>query len=53
MVIRFGNTAVRIGTVGTKSHDPCFHVFLMEARVMTFVVHCTHLNDMAGQSAVD
>jgi len=28
-------------TVGHKSHDPCFHVFLMEARVMTFVVNCT------------
>jgi len=24
-----------------KSHDPCFHVFLMEARVMTFVAICT------------
>jgi len=28
-------------TVGHKSHDPCFHVFLMEAGVMTFVVFCT------------
>jgi len=28
-------------TVGHKSHDPCFHVFLMEAGVMTFVAHCT------------
>ena len=27
-------------TVGHKSHDPCFHVFLMEIRVMTFVTHC-------------
>jgi len=24
-------------TVGHKSHDPWFHVFLMERRVMTFV----------------
>jgi len=29
------------GTVGRKSHEPCFHVFLMEARVTTFVAHCT------------
>jgi len=28
-------------TVGRKSHDPCFHVFFMEARVTTFVAHCT------------
>ena len=28
-------------TVGHKSHDPRFHVFLMEAGVMTFVTHCT------------
>jgi len=28
-------------TVSRKSHDPCFHVFLMEAGVMTFVGHCT------------
>jgi len=28
-------------TVGHKSHDPCFQVFLMEAEVMTFVGHCT------------
>jgi len=28
-------------TVGHKSHDPCFHVFLIEAGVMTFVTHCT------------
>jgi len=28
-------------TVGHKSHDLCFHVFLMEARVMTFVANCT------------
>jgi len=28
-------------TVGHKSHDPYFHVFLMEAGVMTFVAHCT------------
>jgi len=30
-------------TVGHKSHDPSFHVFLMEAGVMTFVTHCTFL----------
>jgi len=30
-------------TVGHKSHDTCFHVFLMEAGVMTFVAHCTVL----------
>ena len=29
------------GTVGRKSHDPSFHVFLMEARVTTFAAHCT------------
>jgi len=28
-------------SVGHKSHDPCFRVFLKEARVMTFVAHCT------------
>jgi len=28
-------------TLGCKSHDPCFHAFLMEARVMTFVANCT------------
>ena len=28
-------------TLGHKSHDPCFHIFLMEAGVMTFVDHCT------------
>ena len=27
--------------MGHKSHDPCFHAFLMEARVMTFAAHCT------------
>ena len=31
-------------TVGHKSHDPWFHVFLMGARVMTFVAHCTLTN---------
>jgi len=30
-----------IGTVGHKSHDPCFHKKYMEAGVMTFVAHCT------------
>jgi len=24
-----------------KSHDPCFHVFVIDAGVMTFVTHCT------------
>ena len=28
-------------TVGHKSHEPCFHVSLMEAGIMTFVTHCT------------
>jgi len=28
-------------TVSHKSHDPYIHAFLMEARVMTFVAHCT------------
>jgi len=27
--------------VGHKSHDPCFRVFFMKARVVTFVAHCT------------
>ena len=27
--------------MGHKSHDPCIHVFLMEARVTTFVAHYT------------
>ena len=31
-------------TVGHKSHDPWFHVFLMERRVMTFVAHCTFID---------
>ena len=34
------------GTVGHKSHDPCLHVFLMEARVMTFAAHCTPTNNI-------
>jgi len=29
------------GTVVHKSHDLCFHVFLLEAGIMNFVVHCT------------
>ena len=29
------------GTVGHKSHDPCFLKKYMEAGVMTFVAHCT------------
>jgi len=28
-------------TVGHKSHDPCLHVFLLEAGFMTIVAHCT------------
>jgi len=28
--------------VGRKSHDPCLRVFLLEARGMTFVAHCTY-----------
>jgi len=27
--------------VGHKSNDPCFYVFLMEARIMTLVAHFT------------
>jgi len=30
--------------MGQKSHDPGFHVFLMEGGVMTFVIHCTLSN---------
>jgi len=31
-----------LGTVGYISHDPCFHVYPMEAGLMTFVAHdCT------------
>jgi len=26
---------------GPQTHDPSFHIFLMEAGVMTFVGHCT------------
>jgi len=33
--------AIHMGSVGYKSHDPCFHVFHMEGRVITFVAHCT------------
>jgi len=33
--------STRTRTVGHKSHDPCNHVFLREARVMTFVAYCT------------
>jgi len=28
--------------VGHESHDPSFHLFLMDAGVMTFVARCTH-----------
>jgi len=31
----------RQGTVGHKSHDPCFHKKYMEAGVMTLVAYCT------------
>jgi len=33
------------GTVDHKSHDPCFRVFLMDAGVITFVAHCTPINN--------
>ena len=33
----FGNMCI----VAHKSHDPCFHTFLMDAGVMTFLAHCT------------
>jgi len=33
--------ARKVCTVVHKSHDPCFHVFLMKARVITFVAYCT------------
>jgi len=34
---------MQLCTVGHKSNDPCFHVILMEAGVMTFDAHCTSL----------
>jgi len=37
----WGRFSLRVSTVGHRSHDPCFNVFLMGARVMTFVAHCT------------
>ena len=37
----YGRSERRMGTVSHKSHDPCIHVFLMEAKIMTFVAHCT------------
>jgi len=41
-LVRLYETTPRLNsTVGHKSHDPCFHVFLMEAGVITFVTHCT------------
>jgi len=39
-MVVYGNLKCE-GTVRRKSHDPCFHAFLMEARVTTFVAHCT------------
>jgi len=36
-----GEFLVLMSTVGHRSHDPCFNVFLMGERVMTFVAHCT------------
>jgi len=32
------------GTVGDKNYDPYFHAFLVGARVMNFVTHCTETN---------
>jgi len=29
-----------VHTVGHKRHDPCFHTFLMEAGIMTFMANC-------------
>jgi len=37
---------VYTGIVGHKGHDPCFHVFIMEEGVMTFVAHCTKCQDI-------
>jgi len=31
----------KASTVGQERHDPCFHVFLMDGRVITFVTYCT------------
>jgi len=36
-------------TVGHKSHDPYFRVFLMEAGFMTFVAHCTFFSALSGK----
>ena len=41
-------TFVYACTVGLKSRDPRLHVFLMVARVMTFVAHCTLLETTKG-----
>ena len=38
----------RRGTVGRKSHDPCFHKKYMEAGVMAFATHCTVLKVLPG-----
>jgi len=37
-------------TLGRKSRDPCFHVFLMEARVMTFATHCIPISGVLTPS---
>jgi len=40
-------------TVDHKSHDPWFHVFLMIARFMTFVTHCTWFSKLVYQDQAD
>jgi len=39
-------------TVGPKSHDLCFHVFLMDVGVMAFVVHCRMNHERKGYPSV-
>ena len=40
--LTYGNDQfTNVYSMGLRSHDPCFHVFLIEARVMTFVAYCT------------
>jgi len=36
------------GTVGHKSHDPCFHEKYMEVGVMNFEAHCTIVHKSSG-----
>jgi len=40
------NPCLKSCTVGRKSHDPCFHAFLMGARIMTFVTLCTYAKEI-------